>query len=104
MSSRPDDKTPINVDIGPNGHLVWKREDKLGILGGTCNLSNNIINLSYLIGLLVPLLYINSPARLPLFAFATGSFLDTRKVYPEEANSLWCWISVIAPLIQIGLA
>lgn len=98
------DKTPINVDIGPNNHLIWKRENGLSILGGTCEASNAVLNIAYFLGLFIPILFTNTPAKMPLFAFGAGSYLYTRKVYPEEANSLWCWISVIFPLIQIALA
>lgn len=98
------DKTPINVTIGPNSHLIWKREDNLSILGGTCETSNNILNIAYFLGLFIPILYINTPAKIPLFAFGAGSYIYTRNVYPEESNSLWCWVSVILPLIQIALA
>lgn len=97
------DKTPINVDIGPNGHLVWKRSDNLSILGGTCVKSNQILDIFYFLGIFIPILYLNSPAKIPLFLFAAGSYGYTRYKYPEEVNSYWCWLSVLAPLIQIML-
>lgn len=96
-------KKNIDITIGPNGHLVWQSQDGIGILGGSCESSNNILNYLYFLGVFVPFLYINSSAKLPLLAFGAGSYLYTRNVYPEEANTLWCWISVILPLIQITL-
>jgi hypothetical protein len=95
------DKTPIKVDIGPNGHLQWKRENDIGILGGTCESSNNILNVFYFLGLFIPFLFIKTSAKLPLFAYGIGTYLYTIKVYPYESNSLWCWMSLILPLIQI---
>lgn len=94
-------KTSVDINVGPNGHLVWERKDKYGILGGTAEFNNNILNILYLLGVFVPFLYLNSSAKLPLLAFGIGSFIYTRNYYPEEANTLWCWISVILPLIQI---
>jgi hypothetical protein len=97
------DKTPIKVDIGPNGHLQWGRNDNIGILGGNCESSNYIISIFYLLGLFVPFLFINTSAKIPLFVFCVSSYLYTLKVYPYESNTLWCWVSVILPLIQIIL-
>jgi hypothetical protein len=95
------DKKNVDIKIGPNGHLIWER--KPGILGGTCEKSNQILNILYFLGLFMPILFINTSAKIPLLMFGTATLGYTKYYYPEEANSLWCWVSVILPLIQISL-
>lgn len=51
-------KINIDISVGPNNHLVWNRLGNNGILGGSCKLSNNILNMLYLFGLLIPPLFV----------------------------------------------
>jgi len=91
------DKKWLSVK-GKRCHLVWsfiKNNDKMPQLARVDNM--------YILLLLLAMLMIKPIAHALFFVFLTfGACLYTKKYYPGENGSLWCWIANIIALTAIA--
>lgn len=83
----------FKVSRGEKGHLVWHRYrdgEKISVL------SNDLFGGIYLIGLLLPILFMKDKVMsITLFVFGIISCLTIKYLYSdEEFNSMWCYVSV----------
>lgn len=86
--------------IGENGHLVWNRinnSHNISILG------NNLFNIIYLYGMLVPFLYMDSNEKYIPLSIGILTFFNTITKYNKEFGSMWCYHATILPLASIML-
>ena len=82
--------------VGKNGHLVWTDSTNPIFIG------NNIILIIYLIGLLVPLLFMEQYKGWPLLIVAIitalWSWYNSKN---NEFSSLWCYTAIIYSLVAL---
>lgn len=94
-------KDVIDVTIGPNNHLVWKRYDSnnsvLPLFG------NVYVGYAYMFGLIVPLFFINDTViRNVLVAYGVGSMIYSLYRYNyEEFSTNWCYVAIGYSVVYI---
>jgi hypothetical protein len=81
--------------VGENGHLEWNRFDKNGdeytfVLGGEWAI------VLYMIGIVVPFLYMKGRMKYISLVFFGGTFLLSLLKFKKEFGSMWCFYSVFA--------
>ena len=87
----------FSVEIGANGHLIWKRNGNVSIL------SNNVFGGLYLAGLFVPFLFMeDKKMRLVVLAFIITTFVILNYQYDDEFNSVWCYVSATFSAVVLG--
>lgn len=87
----------FSYKVGENGHLVWEKNSTPGLL----NSPSDIIGILYLIGLFLPLLWMEMKYAIPLLLVGAATFIfsmsRTRKT--GEFSSYWCYTAVLYSLV-----
>ncbi len=83
--------------IGPNGHLVWtSSEYPSNFLGPSW------VTILYLLGLMVPLLFMKEYRGIPLLLVGLGTFAYNLKYSSSgEFGSMWCFSAVIYSILAL---
>lgn len=94
--------------VGRDGHLVWHARKRSGesvaFLGGDSSGISQFVTLMYLLGLFVPLLFMEGNRGLPLIAIGIGTALYSwARTRGEEFSSMWCFTSVIYGAVALML-
>lgn len=91
----------FHSDIGPNCHLMWNDDSKPNFLGG----NYMVIGILYIIGLLVPLIYMTpfNQKGLPLMSVGiitlVMSIINTNST--GEMSSLWCFLAILYGIVAM---
>jgi hypothetical protein len=92
--SKPDGT--FNTTVGQNGHLSWNNGTSKNFFG-----SGTVLAL-YLLGIMVPLLFMKDMAGLPLLAIGILTALYSGIVsHPKEFGSYWCYTAVAYSLVAL---
>jgi hypothetical protein len=89
------------------GRLVWYDDSNdvnskdRGFVGGSNSVTNIIIPILYILGLLFPLLFPKEYRGLPLLFVAIASALYSLSLKQGSFASLWCFYSVIYAVVAI---
>jgi hypothetical protein len=89
-------KGQFHTEPGEKGHLVWEDNNSSSFIG--CG----IIGVLYMLGLFVPLLFMEKGKGYPLLGVGIATLIYSLFVAGRgEFSSLWCFFSVIYAVVAL---